>query len=636
MLSCALVVAGFAGLVYALDPPHDVTNTINCSTCHTTHSAPGGAITKVAGNANLCQSCHVTGGLATGKPFAEADQAFVWPGLPAGTSPAGTSHRWDSGASGHVKAQPTNTSTGKVQSGGAFTGRYAKTYTLTITTAGDVGLATFSWTDTLGGSGSGTTGTNVALNEGITVTFTNGTSPSFVLNDQWRVYVRTDINQPTTAAMAARISDGKIMCSTCHNEHSQSATPFDPNAPAYGGSGTGAGRHYQRIADDTNQMCKDCHSARNVTLSSQGSHPVAVSIPGTGFYKSPTSLPLDKTTTKVQCTTCHKPHYAPSTDGTLRRLTNVTTLCTDCHTLADTTTPATHLNTSTGVLWPGGQYGSTFPQITDAGKRGFCTNCHQPHGWPDTTTPSQDYPKLLVEQNSANLCFTCHDGSPASNQMTDFSGTIWVTAAVGASNNMNLNTRHDVKSADQAKSGAVIKCSNCHDPHTAKPTAKVIADPDPGDGRVPAPGQTWTGSDLRSEWCLDCHDGSFPSTITPPTTALVNIRATYSADAHGAATGAPTLRSGYGWAKGDILPCTACHDPGHGTSNLFQLRTTVYSKDGTTPIPSDGGSTTVAVTNNNIADKNVNGYYFCNTCHTGSMGGAKTNCFACHYHSTRF
>ncbi len=484
----AAIAGAVAGFAYALDPPHNSTNSVDCSSCHIAHNAPGGAITKFAGNANLCESCHVTGGPATNKPFAEADQSLPGPGLPTGVTAAGTSHRWDSGASGHVQVVSPSTSTGKVQSGGAFTGRYAKTYTITITTPGNVGTAIFSWSDTLGGGASGlTTWTNVTLDQGITVSFTNGpVSPSFVAGDRWRVYVRTDINQPSTAALAARISDGKIMCSTCHNQHSQAVEPFDPSAPIYGGSGTGAGRHYQRAANDTNQMCKDCHSARNVTLSAQGSHPVGVAIPGTGFYKSPTTLPLDKTTSKVQCTTCHKPHYAQTTEGTLLRMADVRTLCTDCHTLSDMTTPASHLNTTTGVLWPGpgvapnGPYGSTtFPQITDSSKRGFCTNCHQPHGWPDGATPTQDYLKLLVEQPDQRLCFVCHDGNgpAASNVYGQFYGwaqpygatNYQVTSESGA----KVNQRHDISAADQTYSGGTVACLNCHDPHRATNAQKA-------------------------------------------------------------------------------------------------------------------------------------------------------------------
>jgi hypothetical protein len=163
------------------------------------------------------------------------------PGLPAGVPPSGTSHRWDSSPGGHVALGTPNTSTGTVQSGGDFTGRFAKTYTITITTAGDTDTAVFSWLDTQGGSGSAVpAGADVSLDEGVTLTFTDGAgSPSFELGDQWYVHVLTDLNNPTNGDMQARLEDGKIMCSTCHHQHSQELTPFDPDAPAYGGAGTG-------------------------------------------------------------------------------------------------------------------------------------------------------------------------------------------------------------------------------------------------------------------------------------------------------------------------------------------------------------------------------------------------------------
>ncbi|MBW2402108.1 MAG: cytochrome c biogenesis protein CcsA, partial [Deltaproteobacteria bacterium] len=54
----------------ALDPPHDYfSNSIDCGNCHLPHGAPGGAITRVAGNPNLCMSCHTPGGLAAARSF---------------------------------------------------------------------------------------------------------------------------------------------------------------------------------------------------------------------------------------------------------------------------------------------------------------------------------------------------------------------------------------------------------------------------------------------------------------------------------------------------------------------------------------------------------------------------------------
>ncbi len=149
--------------VDALDPPHDVSWSIDCSSCHTTHSSPGGSLTTVGGNGNLCLSCHVVGGLAFRLPFVDADQALPGPGLPPGTTSSGNSHRWDAGAAGHIKANAGNTSVGEVAPGGVFNGKFPKTYTLTMTSTGDVGAADFSWSDTLGGGGAGlTTGADVA------------------------------------------------------------------------------------------------------------------------------------------------------------------------------------------------------------------------------------------------------------------------------------------------------------------------------------------------------------------------------------------------------------------------------------------------------------------------------------------
>jgi predicted CXXCH cytochrome family protein len=473
--------------VLAIDPPHlsdGPTGSSDCSLCHTTHDSPGGALTNADGNANLCQSCHVVGGTAELYALTESDQALPGPGLPAGISPSGTSHRWDSSPGGHVALDAGNISTGTIQSGGVFTGRFAKTYTITITTAGNSDTAVFSWIDTKGGSGSAVpAGADVPLDEGVSVTFTDGAgSPSFELGDQWYVHVLTDLNAPTDPDMQARLEDGHIMCSTCHDQHSQELTPFDPDAPAYAGAGTGEGRRFQRISNETAQMCLDCHSTRDVgSLASQGeanlSHPVGVTIPG-GDYQTPLNLPLDASN-NVACLSCHEMHDPGGLkglpdDGTLLRLAS-TALCEECHTLAGA--GAAHLDTGTGVLWPGGEYGSTFPEITDTAKRGSCVNCHQPHGYPDDATPSQDYASLLVENASADICFTCHDanGPSAYDVYTQFNGAtnFQSTALDGAL----INQRHDVSVADQAYSGGVVACANCHNPHLATSTEKAI-DPD--------------------------------------------------------------------------------------------------------------------------------------------------------------
>jgi predicted CXXCH cytochrome family protein len=582
----------------ALDPPHDTSRGINCPSCHVTHHAPGGAITKVAGNPNLCMSCHSSGGLASAMPFADADEAI--PGA------SGTSHRWDSGASGWVKVSPANRSTGSVQSAGAFSGRYSKTFTLTIKTAGDSGTARFDWSTPFGGGGTNvTTGTNVALDEGIVVTFTNGTaSPSFTLNDQWTVFVRADVEQPGTLALAARMADGKVTCSTCHNEHSQVAEPFDAAAPAYptpGPSGSagpgGEGRHNQRLDNEVNQLCGDCHPAHSVAAAALGSHPVGVVIPG-GSYKLPAALPLDKSTHEVRCMSCHQLHASPIADGSLLRLADVTSLCAGCHTLADTATPAAHLNPSTGVLWPGPQYGTLFPSVTDQSKRGACTNCHQPHGWPDGGNPTQDYPGLLVNREE-QLCYSCHDSAPAAkNILAQFTKSYRHPTA-------DFSGRHGAAEggspASYGTANRHAECEDCHNSHVAgpdatSPTAPAASKRIRGVGRVAVtngnagsvPAYAYRGpSDTTApiaeyQVCFKCHS-SWTSQPAGQSDMAVKFNSNnlsyHPVEAQGRNT---NIRAGSfvnGWSATRSMYCTDCHtseDPTvrgpHGSQNRYLLK----------------------------------------------------------------
>lgn len=89
---------------------------------------------------------------------------------------------------------------------------------------------------------------------------------------------------PLNSSMAARLESGKIMCSTCHDQHSQAKKPMDPMAFPNGTFTAGVyGNHYQRIDNQTNQMCKDCHRARDIQsvrtyTGNKLSHPVGVTV----------------------------------------------------------------------------------------------------------------------------------------------------------------------------------------------------------------------------------------------------------------------------------------------------------------------------------------------------------------------
>lgn len=323
--SAALLVSFYAGLLFATDPPHrDVspdTDTGWCGKCHTPHSSAGGALTKAEGIANLCITCHNTAGRASDKPFIDSDQSALGPA----SGKKGSSHRWDSGLGGYVEGVPpiSPTTTGRIISGlvggttFTFIGTTPRIYQIRIAATGDAtgaqGRFDWAWSQDGGVTWSSTT-TNLfmsaasnniqvgaeSLNNSLQIKFVNSTSPSFAgSGDVYRVYVRPEITYPQTAAMAVRMykdanapndSYGKAACSTCHSQHSQSNTTSDPTSDTSYVSGSTNNRHFMRMDNKTDSMCRDCHRIRNNTTGvrtytgSNLSHPVGVSLPASSTF----------------------------------------------------------------------------------------------------------------------------------------------------------------------------------------------------------------------------------------------------------------------------------------------------------------------------------------------------------------
>jgi predicted CXXCH cytochrome family protein len=531
------------------DPPHVIntgnTRTSGCNACHKLHNSPGGTLTIAAGNANLCITCHTAGGLAAAKPFASSNQVLPAKGLPAGETNAGTSHRWDSSAAGSIHfVGGAQTSTGSIRPSGTYTGAYATTIEIRISTAGAVGVARFDWRmTTLGGSAYGTTtaavatGASVALGTtGISLVFTNGAAgTSFVLNETWHVHAQPDLRTPVTPALAARLQNGQIMCSTCHDQHSQAQAPHDPTSSQTYVAGTTNNRRFQRVANNSGEMCGDCHAARNVGKGGT-SHPVHVNRAAAPNTKAPSASLVLNTAGNVECLTCHDIHGAPTNTtpaGMLLRVSNSTALCADCHTNADTTSANVHTNPASGALWPGDQYGgSTYPAFTLAADRGACKNCHTPHGWPDANNPGQKYAKALGARQD-NLCSTCHDSNGPSNK--DVRTQILKTY------------RHPV----ERTSGRTVGCGDCHNPHMAMAGIHTAGGVN-GNRIRSADGATIYSRALRGASGVRFNYAGLANWATPPsTTGAANTWFTYIP------SGAPsTPASG---AEFEYQVCFKCH-----------------------------------------------------------------------------
>ncbi len=629
-----LILLGGYTVARATDYPHSPDRLIQCASCHRIKGAPGTRLTVVGGIVNLCKLCHTANGMAEQFALDYGDQAV--PGS------SGTSHGFEVTADrpGYGASPPADWNMGRNLENG----------NVVCTTCHNVhnhrrGFP-FLWI------------TRDQICQQCHSARWNDTAPYTSHPVGVAIPNTADYQNPPHLELI----NGQVSCLTCHGVHY-----------------TYSLEQYRGVAEDGTTTCLTDTDANWTDGALVGWELKVLNTAGSDMKKWYQRRIITSNTAQTVCWTDPLPAAITPGDPYVLKARGTgdgyllnqraTQLCGQCHVI-----PATGSHfTSANSRWPGGQYGTTYA-ITDATGAelwpparsggvtqqavpnafvGTCFNCHWPHGWPDGN--GSVYPRLTVEHEE-KLCYTCHDADPASTDVvTHFENTRWVAQGAGQWNNPNLNTRHDVNDADQTRSGARIECTHCHDPHRVSadnpPMSRLVADPDPTDGRVPTPGQSWSGSDFQSEWCLDCHDGSFPPDVTPPTNTLMNILDAYTGggdygpDKHGtkglrsADEGTLKLKNGYGWNEGDILPCTACHDPSHRSTNLFQLRTVVMSEDGTTPVPTDPGcDPNYAVIDNNSMDKNINGWCWCNTCHTGSMGSNKRNCFqsGCHHHGGKF
>lgn len=363
----ALVLATLLALPFAAratDLPHASPRlTQACADCHVLHNAPGLALTNVAGQFNLCSSCHVANSQAA---WNAADQAIP------GTS--GSSHSWS----------------------------------------------------------------------GLVVSPGNGsampTSPDL-------------LEHLDTAFGGAK----KIRCGTCHDPHSQARAPFDPTAPVAAGA---AGRHFGRLTNTANELCLDCHAARNMTDVGHGfwtgaklSHPVRTSIPASTEFNA---IPLDTTGTAQLLA-----NFGTSTAGTTTTLTDSTkawaglngqwirftsgsnkNLTRQITATAPTqvTFAAVPVAIGAGVSYEIDQDGNLLNNLvlSNAGVPSFttgtvqCLTCHAVHYADSNSATYDDTPRagdgnLLRRTNDDGACSACHTVKLHNSTVTNSSRPAWGT-----------------------------------------------------------------------------------------------------------------------------------------------------------------------------------------------------------------
>lgn len=164
----------------------------------------------------------------------------------------------------------------------------------------------------------------------------------------------------------------------------------------------------------------------------------------------------------------------------------------------DTTFNAHNPTSSTNVVWP------------ESGRpSGDCRNCHAAHAnnspydalvAPFRPTPD-DATVLSDRQNGtyAELCLTCHDGSPSAKNIKQF-----VTHDYDKTGNDYTGGHRIVTAGGTLPAGAPLPCYDCHNPHGSKgnngtqPNKRLISD------------EQWSGIDTSTTagvvgFCTKCH-----------------------------------------------------------------------------------------------------------------------------------
>ncbi len=643
------------------EPPHMLSDT-PCARCHNIDGEPGGHAATVAGQSNLCLSCHTSGGHALDSAFRSADR--VLNGSPAPDS-GGRSHAWGVAAinaSVGSVGPPAGSEMARYLSGGVI--KCATCHNQHNNTAGspylrvsnrDGTLCKQCHVDYIGHTPQGSwqptcsechdthnpKSGNLALVGTSVYNRTLGADKPVVFS------ARTGANSLDDGDPAA--NDG--LCQVCHT-----ATSYHRQD----GSGT---------PHNNGQNCIDCHPHSAGFIPTGGDciscHSVAQNngdgIPPGGRRAVVGEFPVGD---------AHA-HYGVELG---------TGACVVCH------DQGTHMDGYVDLIDPdgGGVYRFQKPgDLTgDPDLSDFCAACHDSDGSARLATPFDPFGGGTVPLDVAGR----------------FQGTLQWEEKYGDfcfGNEGTLravNSHHDISDADQAFSGAKIECLNCHGAHAASRTRPLT---DPFANTTP-----WTGS--GDGFCLSCHNGgtgpldpSFPPGVAGPTIdatdprwaslgfnwnnilggaclggACSSLRGVDSCDyvegpwyvdyswthsAHG--TDSKRGWPGYSGAPGAVTACVVCHDP-HGSysptnsaGNPYMIRDFV---DGTTfvddGIRTAGGSgfngppwntfgqaraVTVPVSGLNVGWGSANG--LCTVCHADWLAAYDwhaycTSCQTCHGH----
>ncbi|GFE56445.1 CxxxxCH/CxxCH domain-containing protein [Geobacter sp. AOG1] len=263
----------------------------------------------------------------------------------------------------------------------------------------------------------------------------------------------TNLNMNTPSSIT-----GTVSCARCHSIHVGYAD--------YTGTNPKRSKPLLRMRNDQDQMCMDCHTSRNQTTSTQGTHPVnfAYSDASRGpttkpnnYYSQPINNATNPTANMklvnglVLCSTCHAPHFADSNASTFDN---------------NSSAVMGRLSSSKGLLLRTNLRGKT---VTDSN---ICVNCHKSADNPANSLASMRNHNGAKNQNIQ--CADCHGGHVDYDPLGDPNGIknvflinryMNVSTQYGAVRNVRVlyqYTSAALKNFNKSTGGGV--CLACHSP----------------------------------------------------------------------------------------------------------------------------------------------------------------------------
>ena len=370
----------------------------------------------------------------------------------------------------------------------------------------------------------------------------------------------------------------------------------------------------------------------NLTKDLSNDHPVSFSYSSSQSSKptelvSPSTLnsevKLDNSG-QLQCTSCHNAH--DDKFGKFLVMSNSNgALCLTCH-IKSGWSASSHSNSNAN--WNGKSVSNH-----------ACQSCHVPHS-------ANGKERLLRSQTEENVCFTCHNGS---------------VAAENIQSEFNKFSRHPVDNTtgihDPAETAIVntrhVECVDCHNPHAAK-SSGTPSGPLTGVRGVNINGNEVSTISQEYQLCFRCH-GDSNNKPAPPTTRQfnqTNVRTEFSTSnpsyhpvvGPGANTNVPSLINNLNTSS--TIKCTDCHNNNntsgprgpHGSSNPQILERQYLTQDGTQESASAYAMCYKCHSQSNILGNNsfplhrfhITGNGGGGGGHGGMASGLSTPCNVCH------